>query len=106
MNTNTGNNDVIIKQRIKKYELNTTGHQNIDIGGNMPAILAVREQKGKLVMWVQLEENYPGTFNIDINIVETDEPLVTQGKYLDTVVMPTGKELHVYAKSNYIRAAE
>lgn len=97
------NDELIIQKRIVKYELEITGRQKIDIGGNMPTFLSVQEQNGKLMMWIQHEENFPGTFNINIDVIETGKPFVTQGKYVGMAILPSGKEFHVFAEFNYIR---
>ena len=93
-----------IKSRVVKYKLEITEHQSIEIGGNMPKFLAVRELGVELVIWVEQEIDYPGTFKIDIDIAETDKEFYSKGSYVGTVIMSTGKELHVYAKSHYTRA--
>lgn len=90
--------------KTKKYELELTDKQNLDIGGNNPTPLSVHEINGKLIMFVQLDEGYPGSFNIDVDITETEDQYTTKGEYIGTVVMLSGKEFHVFAKTNYIRA--
>jgi len=92
--------------KIEKYVLEITERQNIDIGGNMPTVLSVHEQNGELVMWIQLDEDYPGSFNIDVNIVETGNSFEMHGKYVNSVIMSSDIECHIYAKVNYIRAVE
>ena len=91
--------------KIYKYELDITDYQNIDVGGAMPTILSVKEQDGKLMMWVQLEEDYPGTFNLDIDIIGTGNPYEPrlQSEFVDTVIMTSGMEWHIFAKKNYVR---
>jgi len=98
-----------IKMKIEKYLLAIgEAKQNIDIGGAMPTILSISEQDGNLVMWAQLEENYPGSFNIDVYIVKTGQSYHIPGpnKYAGSAVMPNGDEWHVFTNTNYIRAVE
>ena len=96
-----------IKKRIQKYVLNIAGSkQNIDVGGAMPTVLTVAEQNGKLTMWVELEEDYPGSFNIDIDVIATGQQYETQGKYVGTAIMSNDEEWHVFANKNYIRVDE
>lgn len=92
--------------KIEKYELKIVEKQTIDVGGNLPTVLKVKEQGGKLMMWVQFDEDYPGSFNLDIDIAETGKSYQTQGTYADSVIMASGNEYHVFTKSNYIRTAE
>jgi hypothetical protein len=90
--------------RIRKFELKTQGKQNIDVGGARPTVLSAAAQGSKLILWVQLEEDYPGSFNLDVLVVGEGIPYELQGDFAGTAVMPDGSVWHVFAKSNYIRA--
>ena len=89
---------------IYEYELEITAKQNIEIGGFMPIGFSVNEQNGKLMMWVQLDEGYPGSFNIDVDVIETGKSFETEGKLVGTAVMASGSVWHVFVKINYIRS--
>ena len=89
---------------IYKYELKITDKQNIEIGGLMPCGFSVNEQNGKLMMWVQLDEDYPGSFNLDVDIIGTGNTYQTEGKFIGTVLMSNGAVWHIFAKVNYIRS--
>jgi len=91
--------------KIRSYTLSTADKaQNIDIGNAMPTVLSVCELNGELAMWVQLEENYPGSFNLDVDVIGTGASYETQGQYAGTAVMANGDTWHIFAKKNYIRA--
>jgi hypothetical protein len=93
-----------MKHKIYKYELEITDRQNISIGGSMPTVLTVHEQDGKLMMWVQQEDDFPGSFNIDVDVISTGNPYETSGKYVGTAFMSNGAVWHVFAETHYIRA--
>ena len=91
--------------KIYKYELEIKSKQNIKIGGAMPTILSAKEQDGKLMLWAALEEDYPGEFDIDIEIIGTGNPYQPDpnNKFIDTVIMTSGCVWHVFSKINYKR---
>ena len=90
--------------RIRKFEIKTIDKQNIDVGGARPTVLSAVAQGNKLILWVQLEDDYPGSFNIDLLVVGEDVPYETQGDFVSTAVMPDGMVWHVFTKINYVRA--
>ena len=67
---------------IRQLELETTGSQIIDLGGEMPVGFSVGEVDGKLVLWVQLEEDYPGRFSVFVLVVETGEFYENQDRFV------------------------
>jgi len=89
---------------IRKFEIKTIGEQNIDVGGAMPTVLSAVAQGDKLILWVQLEEDYPGSFNLDVLVVGEGVPYKAKDTFVSTVVMSDGAVWHVFAKTNYVRA--
>ena len=89
---------------IKEYELQITDNQNIELGGNMPIGYSVGEIDGKLMLWVQLEEDYPGTFNIDVYVIKTGHRYDKNDVFAGSAVMSSGLAVHVFVKLQYIRA--
>ena len=96
----------MISMIVKQFELETAVTQNIILGGEMPLGFSVAELDGKLMLWVQLEENYPGEFNLDVDVVATDIPCETQGTFVGTAIMSSGDIWHVFAKKNYIKTED
>ena len=90
---------------IKEFEVDITpAKQKIDLGSSLPVGYSVGEVDGKLMLFVQLEEDYPGQSYIDVYSVETGQPFEKQDFFAGSVVMSTGSVVHVFTRSHYIRA--
>jgi len=61
-------------------------------------------QNGKLVLWVQHGEEYPGSFNLTIDIIGTGNALETDGDFVGTVMISNSLVWHIFASSKYTRA--
>ena len=88
---------------IREFELEHTNEHNIEIGGAMPVGFSVAEYNRKLRLWVQLEEGYPGTFNVDVFTMKTEQQYEKQTIFAGTAVMSSGEVYHVFTKTHYIR---
>jgi len=101
--------------RILKYELNLMkNQQTINTGIYCAQPIAVAEQYGKLMLWVEVCENidesifaYPndsgGVFEIDVRIIGTGQSFTKElfgPRYIGTAVMSDGYVWHVYAEIN------
>ena len=92
---------------IKEFELSgKPATQNIDVGGNMPVGFSATDKNGKLTLFIQLEEDYPGKFIVDISVVKTEQRYEKMNLFAGTVVMSDGKVYHVFTNINYIRAED
>jgi hypothetical protein len=89
---------------IKQYDLKANGEQCIDLGGNMPAGYSVAVMDGKPVLWVQLEEDYPGQFLLDVLVVETGEQYERLDFFAGSAVLGDGSVRHIFVKHRYVRA--
>lgn len=84
---------------IWKYELKIKDCQSIPIGDRYAKPLAVAEQNGKLVMWVEHDSGcaVTGDVAICVDIFGTGHPMRETGEYVGTVCMSCGLVWHVYA---------
>ena len=92
--------------RILKYELEITDIQVIRVEGDVPQILSVAEQNGKLMMWAFVRENSSLKSTITINIVgtgnKTDDYLLSKYNFIGTVLMRNSFVWHVFAVVSYV----
>jgi len=84
---------------IYKYKLDITDHQSIKVGDRKARPLSVAEQRGELVMWVMLDEDYAnGDCMMDVQIIGTGNLHPTPiGDFVGTVPMSNGLVWHIFA---------
>ena len=72
----------------------------------MPVEFSVAEKDGKLTLFIQLEEDYPGKFIVDVSVVKTEQYYEKMNLFAGTVIMSDGMVYHVFTNINYIRAED
>lgn len=85
--------------RIWKYELKITDQQLIQVGSQKVKPLAVAEQNGKLMMWVQVDEDCTANnsaYAVCVDIAGTGNSYNATGDYLGSVIMSNGLVWHVF----------
>lgn len=68
------------------------------VGDKNAKVLSVTEQSGKLVMYIQLDEQNAkiGTHEIEVQIIGTGNPCNPKSNFIGTVVMSYGLVWHIY----------
>jgi len=87
---------------IYKYVLEIADRQIIQLGIKNPVkVLSVAEQKGNLVMWVQLDDENYNSFasDIEVNVIGTGNKFRPDGDFIGTVIMSYGLVWHVFART-------
>ena len=86
--------------KIFKYTLGVKEHQQIVINNCRAKPLSVAVQDGRLVMWVEIYENCPGSGDcvVDVQIIPTGEEREPVGDFLGTAQMTWGYVCHVYVR--------
>ena len=84
---------------IWKYELKITDSQKIPIGDRRAKPISVAVQNGKLMLWVQIDEDAPDGNQrvINIDIVGTGNNFETAKNFVGTAIMPSGFVWHIFA---------
>lgn len=85
---------------IYKYPLNLAGNNTIFTGDAKAKPLAVAEQNGRLMLWVEMDENYAQgkDYFLDVKIVGTGQKYLPSSRgHIGTVIMSYGLVWHVFA---------